>query len=64
MFLESGDKHRFFYAYVNAAQAFADQTVIYFRGPYKLRWVKVPEKHTQSGSDQCLSEEKYLSPRL
>ena len=53
MFLESGDKHRFLYAYISPVQLFADQTVIYFSGPYKLRWVKMPEKHMQSGNDQC-----------
>lgn len=52
MFLETGDKQRFLYAYINAAQAFADKTVIYFSGLYKLRWVKMPEKHMQSGNDQ------------
>ena len=53
MFLESGDKQRFLYAYISPVQLFADQTVIYFSGPYKLRWVKMPEKHMQSGNDQC-----------
>ena len=53
MFLESGDKHRFLYAYINPVQVFADQIIIYFSGPYKLRWVKMPEKHMQSGNDQC-----------
>lgn len=53
MFLESRDKQRFLYAYISPVQLFADQTVIYFSGPYKLRWVKMPEKHMQSGNDQC-----------
>lgn len=58
MFLESGDKHRSPYAYVSTAQSFANKTVIYFSGPYKLRWVQTPERHTESGNDQWHTREK------